>query len=203
MFIFLHFLHGGWGGRILCWLPSCLTLAFLHPLPKPLSSAVTFTYVPVLIRPEVFLFSSHSHRQGLNYGHTRRATSQHTITQIHPVHQVTQHVTLRVCTSAPQLACQATVASAVVPISFAHSPRPQASLGNLLRTCPAPWWPLPEPLPWKYSIHLLGLLSSRTSQAQNSLPLKVNCQIRTSKLFPTPCVHSDRCGQQSRCRQRG
>lgn len=131
MFIFLHFLHGGWGGRILCWLPSCLTLAFLRPLPKPLSSAVMFTYVPVLIRSEVFLFSSHSHRQGLNYGHTRRATSQHTITQIHPVHQVTQHVTLRVCTSAPQLACQATVASAVVPISFAHSPRPQVSLGPL------------------------------------------------------------------------
>lgn len=27
---------------------------------------------------------------------------------------------------------------------------------SLLRTCSAPWWPLPKPLSWKYSVCLLG-----------------------------------------------
>lgn len=71
---------------------------------------------------------------------------------------------------------------------------------NLLRTCPAPWWPLPEPPPWKYSIHLLGLLSGQRSLAQNSLPLKVNYPIRTPKLFPTP-VHPLRSGRAAKLLQ--
>lgn len=113
-FLFIFFTEPGWKD-------SMMASALSHPShpsssSQNPSSAVMFTYIPVLIRPEVFLFSFHSPRQGLNYGHTRRATSQHT-TQMYPVHQVTHHVMLRVCTSSPQLACQATVASAVVPIS--------------------------------------------------------------------------------------
>lgn len=144
------------------------------------------TYIPVLIRPQVFLFFPQPQARPQLWPHrTSHKPAYHTAVPCPPSHPTRNAACLHITTvgmPGHSGICCCTHILCTAPglwLLWGHCL-------NLLRTCPAPWWPLPEPPPWKYSIHLLGLLSHQRSLAQNSLPLKVNYPIRTPKLSPTP-----------------